>query len=635
MVHSGINRNRDDQVLIHRLSTAVNQGSVSVVITDLTGKIDYVNRRFTEVTGWTAEEAIGQSSSLWQSGLTPAPVYQAMWQAIKSGQVWQGEIQNRRKDGELYWDWVTISPLRDDAGTITNFLATQENITARRRALQALEESEQRFRAIIEASFDGIYVAEGGILQEVNRGLVEMFGYDSEEEVVGRSLTEFVAEESLEVVRQRMTSGMEGAYEVVGKRKDGEKVHLEITARNLVKDGRQARICAVRNLTQQRLLETQFRQAQKMEAVGRLAGGVAHDFNNLLTIITGNADLILGELGPADPRRDDLDQIRQAALAAAGLTRQLLAFSRQQVIEPRLVAIEEVVENTQKMLKRLIGADINLATQLSQQQSIVKIDPGQLEQVIMNLAVNARDAMPTGGKLTIETSAVELDDNFVRSHWPATPGRYAMLTISDTGVGMDPETKASIFEPFFSTKEVGKGTGLGLATVYGIVKQNGGFIWVNSEPAQGTTFKIYIPLCNEEADRQVAAEASQPVPRGTETILLVEDSPGVRGTVRSILERAGYTVLEATNGKAALDFASRRHPIHLLLTDIVMPEMGGRVLAERFAARRPETRVLYMSGYTDDAIVRHGTLQPGITYLQKPFTADGLGRKVREVLDRR
>jgi CheY-like chemotaxis protein len=371
-----------------------------------------------------------------------------------------------------------------------------------------------------------------------------------------------------------------------------------------------------------------------MEAVGRLAGGVAHDFNNLLTVIMSYSNLLLQDFGTNDPRRDDLEQVQKAAAAAAALTRQLLAFSRQQVIEPRLLALEDVVAGAAKMLTRVIGEDIELVTILRKEPSTVRIDPGQLEQVIMNLAVNARDAMPTGGRLTIETTQVDLDDTYARMHWPATPGQFAMLAVSDNGVGMDEPTRARIFEPFFTTKEPGKGTGLGLATVYGIVQQSGGFIWVYSEPGSGATFKIYLPLVDQEAGLNEYPATARAGLRGMETVLLAEDASAVRAVVRQTLERHGYTVLEAPNGKAALDLAAKQADrIDLLLTDVVMPEMSGRRLAERFTALRPGVKVLYMSGYTDDAVLRHGVLGPGVAYLQKPFSPDVLAGKVREVLD--
>jgi len=329
-----------------------------------------------------------------------------------------------------------------------------------------------------------------------------------------------------------------------------------------------------------------------------------------------------------------VEQIQKAAVSAAGLTRQLLAFSRQQVLEPRVLDVNAVVAGAEKLLERLLGEDIELVTALTPELGAVKADPGQLEQVIVNLAVNARVAMPDGCTLTIETANADMDEAYVRDHPMAKPGPYVMLAVSDTGVGMDEQTQRRIFEPFFTTKEAGKGTGLGLATVYGIVKQSGGFIWVYSELGHGTTFKVYLQRVDEPVEAVAPPAAPKESLRGTETVLLVEDAAAVRAVTRQVLDRLGYTVLEAPNGAAALHLATKHHgPIHLLLTDVIMPELGGRQLAEQVIALRPALRVLYASGYTDDAVVRHGVLQPGIAYLQKPFTPEVLARKVREVLD--
>ena len=381
-------------------------------------------------------------------------------------------------------------------------------------------------------------------------------------------------------------------------------------------------------------IEQQLRQAHKMEAIGKLAGGVAHDFNNLVTIITGYSDMLLSRIGPENSTRRELEQIKKAGDRAHSLTRQLLAFSRRQMLQPKVLDLNAVVSNLEPMLHRLIGENIELAIVLKPGLGQVKADPGQLEQVIMNLTINARDAMAQGGKLLLETDNATLDDVYARQHLPMQPGSYVRLAVSDTGCGMDEATQSRIFEPFFTTKEQGKGTGLGLSTVYGIVKQSGGYIWVYSEGGQGTTFKIYLPRVVAPADSVPPVTHWSSLPQGRETVLLVEDEPEVRWLVRDMLQHLGYTVLEARHGIEA-QVLSIQHagPIHLLITDVVMPQMSGREIAEQLTSEHPETKVLYMSGYTDDAVVRHGVLAAEIAFLQKPFTPEAMARKVREVLD--
>jgi signal transduction histidine kinase/ActR/RegA family two-component response regulator len=380
--------------------------------------------------------------------------------------------------------------------------------------------------------------------------------------------------------------------------------------------------------------EEQLRQAQKLEAIGMLAGGIAHDFNNLLTVIGGYSDLTLVQLREEDPLRSNINEVKKAAERAAGLTRQLLAFSRKQVLQPKVLDLNAVVSELEKLLRRLIGEDIGFRTVLESTLGSVKADPGQIEQIIMNLAVNARDAMPRGGKLTIETKNVDLDEYYAKKHIAVIPGPYVMLAVSDTGTGMDQQTQARIFDPFFTTKETGKGTGLGLSTVYGIVKQSGGNIWVYSEVGRGTTFKVYLPRVDEGAEEYKRSAETQVDFRGPETVLVAEDEEMVRKLACKVLEMSGYRVLEAANGGAALLICERHNePIHLLITDVIMPEMSGRELADRLAQLRPEMKVLYMSGYTDNAIVHHGVLNEGASFIQKPFATHALARKVREVLD--
>jgi signal transduction histidine kinase/CheY-like chemotaxis protein len=387
-------------------------------------------------------------------------------------------------------------------------------------------------------------------------------------------------------------------------------------------------------MAERKKLEQQFLQAQKMEAIGRLAGGVAHDFNNLLTAIIGYSDLVLMRTPPDDPLRNDLDEIRKAGERAATLTQQLLAFSRKQILQPKLIDLNTTVIDTTRMLRRLVGEDVEMVTVLKQGLWQVKADPGQIEQVLMNLAVNARDAMPGGGKLTVETANSNLDEGYAGSHLSVAPGKYVMLAVSDTGCGMDSHTQAQIFEPFFTTKEQGKGTGLGLATVYGIVKQSGGHVWVYSEVGRGTTFKVYLPQACGEADALESQSQSMTIPRGMETVLLVEDDLQVSKFAAQVLGELGYRVIVASNGTEALEVASSaRAEINLVLTDVVMPKMGGKQLADELRSLTPDVKVLFISGYTQDAIVNHGILDPGIAFLHKPFTPGELARKVRQALD--
>ena len=508
-----------------------------------------------------------------------------------------------------------------------------------RRAL-AERASEERYRLLFESTPLPLWVFDletHGVLA-VNEAAVRHYGY-SRDEFLRLRVEDLRPPEDVPALLAQLRTAEEGLHSSGTwrhRKKDGTTITVEITAHGVTWQGRRAELVAANDITERRVLEAQLRQAQKMEAIGRLAGGVAHDFNNLLTIITSYADLLLEDLAVGDSRRDDVEEIRKAAAGAAGLTGQLLAFSRRQVIEPRVLNLNTVVSTADKMLKRLIGEDVELVTVLAPDVGSIKADAGQLEQVIMNLAVNARDAMPQGGKLTIETANVEMDEAYVRGHAAARAGSCVLLAVSDTGVGMNEQTQARIFEPFFTTKEQGKGTGLGLATVYGIVKQADGFIWVYSELDHGTTFKIYLPRIDEPAQGAPARAAVGAPPRGAETVLVVEDGAAVRTVTRQILVRQGYAVLEAPDPETALRLAAgHQGPIHLLVTDVVMPKMNGRALADRLTALYGDVKVLFVSGYTDDAIVRHGVLEPGIMFLQKPFTPDALARKVREVLDRK
>jgi len=498
-----------------RLVTAVEQATEAIFITDLDGTVQYVNPAFERITGYRREEALGQPPTMLKSDSQDSGPYQNLWDTIARGEVWKGRLVKQRKDGTPYQVESVISPVRDQAGQITNYVAVNRDIS-----------------------------------QEV-------------------------------------------------------------------------------------ALETQFLQSQKMEAIGRLAGGVAHDFNNLLTAIMGYSHLLLRKIGEQDALRGDIVEINKAAEKASSLTRQLLAFSRRQVLQPKVLNLNYVVTDISKMLERLIGEDIELKTQLQSELGSVNADPGQIEQVVLNLAINARDAMVHGGKLNIETANVDLDESYARSHVSVKPGPYVMVSISDNGYGMDGKTQSHIFEPFFTTKGVGKGTGLGLSTVYGIVKQSNGYIWVYSEPGLGTTFKIYLPRIDEVGQPyRKSTQSESIVLGGTETVLLVEDEQAVRDLIRDILMTHGYTVLEGANGVEGLELA-KRYPsgIDLMVSDVVMPQMSGRELALHLKNVRPAMKVLYISGYTDKAILSNGGLTPHSAFLQKPFTIDVLMRKVRDVLD--
>ena len=487
--------------------------------------------------------------------------------------------------------------------------------------------------SVIDALREGIQIIDLDWRYVYLNAAAAAHGQKQREELLGRTMTECYpgidTTELFQTLRRCMFDRVEASLRNDFAYPDGTHRTFELRVRPC---GVGIVVMSV-DITDEQKLEAQFRHAQKMEAVGRLAGSVAHDFNNVLSVILSLTSLILSDLKAVDPMRVDMETIKKAGERGADLTRQLLSFSRQRVIAPRTVDLNEVVIDSERMLKRLLREDVELVTHCARSLSKVLVDPGQIDQVILNLAINARDAMPEGGKLTIETQDVELDESYTSEHFGATPGAHVMLAVSDTGVGMTREIQAQIFEPFFTTKEVGQGTGLGLSTVFGIVKQCGGNIWVYSEVGGGTTFKVYFPV--HTGPDTIIPEPMAPVTlQGTETVLLVEDQDDVRQVALQILRRYGYHVIEARNaGEAWL--SSERHPrtIHLLLTDVVMPQMSGRELAERLTRARPELKVLYMSGYTDNTVVHHGILDSGIAYLQKPILPEALARRVREVLD--
>ncbi|HTZ98295.1 MAG TPA: ATP-binding protein [Terriglobales bacterium] len=500
--------------LLHKLRHTVEQSPDSVMITDRSGVLEYVNPAFENITGFAREEVVGETLGILKSEQQPGELYEEMWDTVVSGKVFHGIVVNRKKNGESFVMEKTITPMRNSDGEITHFISTGRDITTQRR------------------------------------------------------------------------------------------------------------------------LELQLQQAQKMDGIGRLAGGVAHDFNNLLMVISAYAELTLDALPEEDRLRNNVSEILTAARRAADLTRQLLVFSRKQMQSLQLLDLNSVLQDINRMLPRLIGEDVQFAFAPASGLDKVKADPVQIEQIVLNLAANARDAMPRGGKLTIETANVHLDERYVQAHSMVPLGDYVMLAVSDSGEGIPAEHLTHIFEPFYTTKEEGHGTGLGLATVYGIVKQNGGFIWVYSEPGMGTTFKIYLPKAESQKAKQTKADVDQDSPQGHETLLLVEDESPVRQSTRDFLTRNGYTVLEAQNGEEALR-VSREYcgPVHLLISDVVMPKMSGPLLAEQLSAERPQMKTLFVSGYAESTVLQHGKIDVTARFLQKPFGLKALAQKVREVLD--
>jgi two-component system, cell cycle sensor histidine kinase and response regulator CckA len=606
-----------------------------------TGRWLAVNPRMCLITGYSEAELLKMRIP----EITHAEDRQRDWdlfQGVVKGEVSEYQIEKRyiRKDGSIAWVNVNMVVLRDAAGRPTRTVATIEDITERRRAAERLGESEERYRQIVEAASEGICSIDAELrITFANGAFARMLGC-APEEMLGTPIERYTFPEQLGEYRGRMDERRRGVaehYEQRFRRKDGKECWCLVSGTPILdSDGRFAGSLGMfTDITGRRRLEEQLRQSQKMEAVGRLAGGVAHDFNNLLTVMFGYSDILLRGLEPG-PLREATQEVRRAGERAAALTRQLLAFSRKQTLVPEVLDLGDVVSGLSTMVERLIGEEIKVSVVVSPNLGRVKADRGQLEQVVMNLAVNARDAMPKGGNLIFELQNVEFDDADTVTHAEVKPGPYVLLAISDTGAGMDAETQKRIFEPFFTTKEAGKGTGLGLSTVHGIVHQSGGSISVYSEPGRGTTFKVYLPrFAGDAAVRRPVSGVRKALPTGSETVLVVEDEAAIRQLTNLILQKAGYTVLLAESPVAAERIAvSHSGPIHLMLTDVVMPGMRGPELAERLLRLRPDLRVLYMSGYTDNAIAHHGFLDAGTEFLQKPFTPLGLMQKIREVLGR-
>jgi two-component system cell cycle sensor histidine kinase/response regulator CckA len=614
-----------------------------------TVKIIDCNPAASKIFGYSLEEMKGRTTTFLHLDEAALDEFRThLHPAIKEkGFLFLPEFRMRRKDGTIFYSEHSVMPLEDQQGNHIGWVSVVRDITEHKQTEEALRKSEERFRQLFNYAPIAYHEFDTeGRITRVNQTELEMLGY-TEEEMLGRPVWDFLTETVwIEALKKRLTGELPAGQvlERTFRRKDGT-IFPALIHERLIRDD-EGKIIGIRSTiqditelkkTEERMntLQEQLRQSQKMEAIGRLAGGIAHDFNNLLTVIKGYSQLSFFELKEGDPLRGNIDEIQKASQRASDLTHQLLAFSRRQILEFMVFNLNTILRDLDKMLHRIIGEDIELVYLLSDNLSKIKTDPVQIEQVILNLAVNARDAMPSGGKLTIETANVFLDESYTHSHADVKPGPYVMLSVTDTGCGMSQEVKERVFEPFFTTKEKGIGTGLGLSTVYGIVKQSGGDIWFYSEEGMGTTFKIYLPNVDEIPTELKEKEMEGELPLGNETILVVEDELSVRDLAARVLERQGYELLEASNGNEALrlvqEYAGEK--IDLLLTDVVMPGMSGSELADRLRSSHAEARVLYMSGYTNNSIVHHGILEPGISFLQKPFSPEALARKVREVLD--
>jgi PAS domain S-box-containing protein len=628
---------------LQRHNRAMDSAVNGIAIVDAKGQHTYANAAFAQMLGHeSAESIVGRP---WQDVYAPQDVEQVekdIRDSLRRAGKWYGPMNIHRRDGSALPVEMAITSL-PDGGVV----CVSRDMTAKREAENARAQAEAKYKMLVEQVAAISYIAELGIHGEwlyVSPQVETMFGFSAEEWLTdSKAWTQHVHPEDHKIVEAAEAASQRGErfqaeYRVV--RRDGRLIWVSDTA--VVVEGSNAHPLMegiIVDITERKQLETQLQQARRMEAIGRLAGGIAHDFNNLLTIIKGYTELALNRPKISPELQADVERIEDASERASTLVRQLLAFSRRQVLQPKLLDLNSIVLGLDKLLRRLMDEAIQMSTIPGKDIGTIKADPGQMEQVIMNLVVNARDAMPNGGRLTVETANVELDAAYASDHATVKAGQYVMLAVSDTGTGMSPETVAHIFEPFYTTKESGRGTGLGLSTVYGIVKQSGGYVWVYSEVGRGSSFKVYLPRVEEAAEALGTVKVASGTEKGSETILLVEDEAQVRELARMTLSEKGYTVLVASSPEEAESVCAKHGmEIHLLLTDLIMPGATGRELAKRLTARHPKMRVLYMSGYTFGITTQtgmpSGLLEDGVAFLQKPFTPSALGERVREALDR-
>jgi two-component system, cell cycle sensor histidine kinase and response regulator CckA len=602
--------------------------------------ITYISPAYERIYGRPKEGFLGDLKSFLDPiHLDDLPRIKATFELLQNGLPFDFEHRMVRPDGSLRRLWTRCFPVADESGAVKNYVGVAQDVTEWRRAEKDLRDSKEYLDRIINCLGDPVFVKdEKNRMVLVNKAFCAFTG-TRPDEVIGKSADQFLPDERMDSGRDEEQIALETGKEFVSQEEISDKdgnIRTVLTKRTLLQDksGKKQIVGVLRDITEYKRLEAQFFQAQKMEAIRVLTGGVAHDFNNLLSVIRGYTELLMEEFKPGDQRLEDLDQIDKAGQRATSLISQLLAFSRKQILQPEVLNLNAIVSDMSKMLRRLIGEDIDLSTVVQPDLASVNADPGQIQQIIMNLALNAREAMPKGGRLTIETANAFLDDVYIHQHPIMNKGRYVMLAISDNGIGMDEATRARIFEPFFSTKEKNKGAGLGLSTIYGIVKQSNGFIWVYSEPGKGSTFKIYFPRVEDEFAQSLKDDLPEGECKDMETVLIAEDEESVRALACRILRARGYAVLEASNGRQALDVA-QQYPgaIDIVLTDVIMPEMDGSTLVSHLKATRPGIKALFFSGYTNEAIVQHGVLDSNVDFLQKPFSASGLVRKLREVID--